>query len=126
MRLALLARAAHEPLQPICLPGKQAFSSPRVARQGPVFAGVAPCVTNNTIRHEESTIRAPPIAVRWFLHNKTRFSWHSAGIRKKDYDPCSGGIEYAVLRRCRCEIIAAAKGRRLLTLVSPFHFRQFF
>ena len=66
------------------------------------------------------------MAIRCFLLNKTRFSWHSAGILRKDYDPCSGGIEYAVLRRCRSEIIAAANGRRPLTLASPFPFRRLF
>jgi len=47
-------------------------------------------VTNNTVRLEDSTIQVPLTAVQWFSLNKARFSWHSTGILRKDYDPCSG------------------------------------
>jgi hypothetical protein len=47
----------------------------------------------------------------------------SYGNPNEGLRPCIGVNEYAVLRRCRSEIIAAASGRRPLFLANPLLFR---
>jgi len=72
-------------------------------------------VTNNTVRHQDSTMELQLTAVRGFFLNNSRFLWHSTGILKKDH------VHAAVSTTMPfCDVAGARLSRQRMGVICSF------